>query len=47
MGFGDLAQALAILAVAVDGGVVELQRITADVLAFQDGRAACRRAPVR
>jgi len=24
MGFGDLAQALAILAVAVDGGVVEL-----------------------
>ena len=37
MGFGDLAQALAILAVAVDGGVVELQRITADVLAFKTG----------
>ena len=35
MGFGDLAQALAILAVSLDGGMVELQRITADVLAFE------------
>ena len=37
MGFGDLAQALAILAVSLDGGMVELQRITADVLAFKTG----------
>ena len=37
MAFGDLAQALAMLAVVDDRGMVELQRIAADVAAFQAG----------
>ena len=37
MAFGDLAQALAMLAVAYDRGMVQHQRIAADVLAFEAG----------
>jgi hypothetical protein len=37
MAFGDLAQALAMLAVADDRGMVQHQRIAADVLAFKAG----------
>jgi hypothetical protein len=35
--FSDLAKALAMLAVSLDGGVVQDQRISADVLAFKAG----------
>ncbi len=37
MELGDLAQALAMLAVALDSGMVQHQRIAADVLAFEPG----------
>ena len=37
MASGDLAQALAMLAVAYDRGMVQHQRIAADVLAFEAG----------
>jgi hypothetical protein len=37
MAFGDLAQALAMLAVSLDGGMVDLQRIAADGPAFKAG----------
>jgi hypothetical protein len=32
MGFGDLAKALAMLAVSLDGGMVELQRVPVGVV---------------
>jgi hypothetical protein len=35
--FGDLAKALALLAVALDRSIVELQRVATDVLAFEAG----------
>ena len=35
MELGDLAQALALTAVALDSGMVQHQRIAADVLAFE------------
>jgi hypothetical protein len=35
--FGDLAKALAMLTVSLDGSVVEDQRISADVLVFEAG----------
>jgi hypothetical protein len=37
MAFGNLAQALAMLAIAYDRGMVQHQRIAADVLAFETG----------
>ena len=37
MAFGDLSDALALAAVALDGGVVQYQRIAADVLALKPG----------
>ena len=37
MAFGDLAEALALAAVSLDCGVVQYQRIAADVLAFEPG----------
>ena len=37
MAFGDLPDALATLTVLLDGGVVQYQRSSADVLAFEPG----------
>ena len=37
MALGDLADALALAAVSLYGGVVQHQRIAADVLAFEPG----------
>jgi hypothetical protein len=37
MAFGDLAQALAKLAATYDRGMIELQRIAADMLTFEAG----------
>jgi hypothetical protein len=37
MAFGNLAKALAFAAVALDGGIVEYQGISADMLAFEPG----------
>ena len=39
---GDLADALALATVTLDGSIIEYQRLTADALTFQTG-AACRR----
>jgi hypothetical protein len=38
--FGDLSQALAMLAVLLDGGVVQLQQMASDVLALGAQRNA-------
>jgi hypothetical protein len=37
MAFCDLAKALTTLAIPLDGGVVQDQRVSADVLAFEPG----------
>ena len=37
MAFGDLADTLAMLTVSVDGEVIQYQRISTDVLAFEPG----------
>ena len=37
MPFGDLAQALPLAAVALDGSIVEYQRVAADVLTLEPG----------
>ena len=37
MSFGDLARALPLAAVALDGSIVECQWLTADMLAFEAG----------
>jgi hypothetical protein len=44
MSSGDLADALALASVALDGGVVQIERIAADVTAFDPGAPNARAA---
>jgi hypothetical protein len=46
MALGDLSQALALATIALDTGMIEYQRITADVLAFKTGTPQSTKAPL-